>query len=96
MDKWTIWLVAALVAYILFRDRLFAEGGVSGGFSAGTNPYQGPPPGPSPSRTSYGSTPPVSGKETNAWDFFKSLGQGAVDLVNGGNVHYNSKGGVSF
>jgi hypothetical protein len=92
MDKTAIWLVAALVFYVLFKDKLFAAGGVSGGFSAGTNPHQGPAPGPSPTHTSYASTPPAP---TNVWDVLESLGQSAAGVINGGNVHYQN-GQVSF
>jgi hypothetical protein len=55
MEKYTIWILLALIAYVLFKDKLFAEGGVSGGFAAGT---RGPIPGPSPSGNTYGNTPP--------------------------------------
>jgi hypothetical protein len=55
MEKYTIWILVALIAYVLFKDKLFAAGGVSGGFSAGT---RGPVPGPSPSGNTYANTPP--------------------------------------
>jgi hypothetical protein len=70
-EKTTIWILLALIAYVLFKDKLFGEGGISGSFSAGTTKG-----GPSPSGNTYANTspyptyqpppPPPSG--TNVWD----------------------------
>jgi len=54
MEKYTIWILVALIAYVLFKDKLFGEGGISGGFAAGTRPGYGP----SPSGNTWANTPP--------------------------------------
>jgi hypothetical protein len=61
-EKTTIWILVALVAYVMFKDRLFGSGGISGAFTAGTVPPStggyGPAYGPAPSGNTYANTPP--------------------------------------
>jgi hypothetical protein len=54
MEKYTIWILLALIAYVLFKDKLVAGGGVSGSFAAGT---RSPAYGPSPSGNTYANAP---------------------------------------
>lgn len=62
-EKTTIWILVALVAWVLLKDRLFGEGAIS--VTAGTS--RPPPPstggygpayGPAPSGNTYANTPP--------------------------------------
>jgi hypothetical protein len=74
MEKYTIWILVALIAYVLFKDKLFATGGVSGGFAAGTT---APSRGPSPSGNTWANTPPGTvspGPQppTNGFDVLKA------------------------
>jgi hypothetical protein len=57
-EKYTIWILVALIAFVLLKDKLFAAGGVSFAGSAGT---RDPSPGPSPSGNTYASSPPYTG-----------------------------------
>jgi len=71
-SKTTTWILLALIAYVLLKDKLFASGGVVGNFAAGTT---GPIYGPSPSGNTYANTPPGTispgpqpPPQKNVWD----------------------------
>lgn len=70
MEKYTIWILVALIAYVLFKDKLVGQGGLLGS-SGGTRPT----PGPAPSGNTFANTPPYTGSPgpqapagTNVWD----------------------------
>ena len=72
MEKYTLWILVGLIAYVLFKDKLFGGGAISGSFAAGT---RSPAYGPSPTGNTYANTPPgmVSPGPTpppgkNVWD----------------------------
>lgn len=54
-EKYTIWILVALIAFVMFKDKLFAAGGVSFAGTAGTRDGT---PGPSPSGNTYANTSP--------------------------------------
>lgn len=76
MEKYTLWILVALIAYVLFKDKIFGGGSVSGSFAAGTRtPYYGT--GPAPSGNTYANTPASTGipgptPPTNGWDVLRT------------------------
>jgi hypothetical protein len=83
-EKYTIWILLALVAYVMFKDKLFAAGGVNFSGAAGTRaPTNGPAPSgntwanTTPGTISPGPTPP-----TNGWDVLKTGVGAAGQYVN--------------
>jgi hypothetical protein len=54
-EKYTLWILLGLIAFVLFKDKLFAAGGVSFAGEAGTRTPLG---GPAPSGNTWANTPP--------------------------------------